>query len=107
MFFEQKKYQNVAACTSTMSSGLFTDMTADTEQETEEYISDAESTASDFCVLADEEQADEEQSDETERDGNLYEENIDLESEDVPASSSSKLIYPNARISNAVSMLLI
>ena len=82
-----------------MSATLFTDMT---EQETGGYISDAESTASDLCVLADEEQ-----SDETECDGNLYEENIDMESEGVPALSSSKLIYPNVRISNAVSMLLI
>lgn len=34
-----------------------------------------------------------------------FEEN--LESVDVPASLSSNLIYPNARISNVVSMLLI
>ena len=72
-----------------------------TEQETGECISDVESIAyDDECVVEDEEQ-----SDETDCDGNLFEQN--LESVNAPTSVSSNLIYPNARISNAVSMLLI
>ena len=94
----QKKYQDTTpTCTSATPPSPFTSMT---EQETGECISDGESTAYDECVVEDEEQ-----SDETDCDGNLFEEN--LESVDAPASLSSNLIYPNARISNAVSMLLI
>ena len=92
----QKKYQDTTpTCTSATPPSPFTSMT---EQETGECISDAESIPYDECVVKDEEQ-----SDETDCDDNLFEENF--ESVDTPASLSSNLIYPNARISNAVSML--
>ena len=94
----QKKYQNTTpTCTSATPPSPFT---STAEQETGECISDVESITYDECVVEDEEQ-----SDETNCDGNTFGEN--LESVDAPASLSSNLIYPNARISNAVSMLLI
>ena len=93
----QKKYQNATpTCTSATPPSPFT---STAEQETRECISDVESITYDECVVEDEEQ-----SDETNCDGNTFGEN--LESVDAP-SLSSNLIYPNARISNAVSMLLI
>ena len=63
-------------------------------------MSDADSATFDYHVIEDEEQ-----SDETDYDDNLLEDN--LENVDPPASLSSSSIYPGARISNAVSMLLI
>ena len=96
-YLPQKKYQDTTpTCSTATPPSHFTS----TELEIEDCMSDADSATFDHHVIEDKEQ-----SDETDCDDNLFEDS--LESVDPPASLSSSLIYPGARISNAVSMLLI